>query len=266
MPRVQRIASVEEYVHWVEVAGDRFNQGESETLWFRGHGDARYRLIPSLYRSPEGVKENADDELRTEFERRALPMIADRPPRNEWEWYFVMQHYGAPTRLLDWTDSGLVALYFALTSWKEAPDGEPRRRPAVWALNPWSLNRVHKEFGPVGVDWDVMKGYLSAAYSGIRFPRYPIALDPTLTAQRMLVQHSHFTVAGSDQRGLEEMAAELELGDSLFQAVIDLDADGIEYMLQSLSWLGITETSIFPDLEGLARELRLQYHLDRKRA
>ena len=266
MPEVQLIATVAEYVQWVEDAGDRFNQEENESLWFRGHGDASYRLIPSLYRSSEGLKKNADDELRTEFERRALPMIAERPPRNEWEWYFVMQHYGAPTRLLDWTDSALVALYFALTSWTEGLDGKPLRQPAVWALNPWSLNRVHSEFGPVGVDWKVMERYLPSPYSGIRFPRYPIALDPTLTAQRMLVQHSHFTVAGGDQRGLEEMADELKLGDSLIQAVIDLDRDGIEYMLQSLSWLGITETSIFPDLEGLARELRLQYQLDRTRS
>src|SRR5260370_289457 len=109
MSEVQRIVTIAEYVQWVEDAGDRFNQEENEALWFRGHGNASYRLIPSLYRSPECVKENADDELRTEFERRALPMIADRPPRNEWEWYFVMQHYGAPTRLLDWTDSALVA-------------------------------------------------------------------------------------------------------------------------------------------------------------
>ena len=57
MPEVQRIATVAEYVEWVEAAGDYFNQGENETLWFRGHGDAGYHLVPSLYRSPEGVKE-----------------------------------------------------------------------------------------------------------------------------------------------------------------------------------------------------------------
>jgi hypothetical protein len=258
------IQSVAGYVQWVEESGDRFNEPESEPLWFRGLGDATYKLVPSLYRSTQGIQPGADDELRGEFSRRALPMMADRPPRNDWEWYFVMQHYGAPTRLLDWTDSALVALYFALTSWTRPPDGEPRRLPAVWALNPWTLNRRHGECGPVGIDWDGMDRYLPPAYSRKRLPKYPIALDPILISQRMLVQHSHFTIAGWDQRGLDKMP-ELKLGDSLIRAVIDLDGPEIAYMLQSLSWMGISETSIFPDLGGLARELRLQYQLDRNR-
>ena len=31
-----------------------------------------------------------------------------------WEWYFFMQHYGAPTRLLDWSDGDCLSLHFAL--------------------------------------------------------------------------------------------------------------------------------------------------------
>jgi len=45
-----------------------------------------------------------------------MPSITEWRPENKWEWYFLMQHYGAPTRLLDWSDGALVlvALYFAL--------------------------------------------------------------------------------------------------------------------------------------------------------
>jgi hypothetical protein len=78
----------------------------------------------------------------------------------------------------------------------------------------------------------------------------------------MLVQHSHFTIHGKDRRALDEMRDELSLQKGLFKVTIDADQDGIEYLQQQLAVNGITETTIFPDLEGLARELRLEYRLD----
>jgi hypothetical protein len=92
-----------------------------------------------------------------------------------------------------------------------------------------------------------------------------IAIDPTFTMQRMLVQHSHFTVHGRDLRGLEAMRAQLSLQDDLVRVTIDADQREVEFLQLQLTFLGITETTIFPDLEGLARELRLEYHLDTNR-
>jgi hypothetical protein len=60
-------------------------------------------------------------------------LSAERP-QNSWEWYFLMQHSGAPTRLLDWTEGALIALYFAVRNKLDATDA------AVWVLDPWSLN------------------------------------------------------------------------------------------------------------------------------
>ena len=208
----------------------------------------------------EGRKRSSDDELRNEFSRKALPLVAERAPRDDWEWYFLMQHYRAPTRLLDWTDAALIALYFALNSRPSAD-----AKAAVWALNPFALNRYHGSYGPVGPDWDGVDKYLPAVYSGRRLPEYPIAIDPTFTMQRMLVQHSHFTVHGRDLRGLEAMRAQLSLQDDLVRVTIDADQREVEFLQLQLTFLGITETTIFPDLEGLARELRLEYHLDTNR-
>ncbi|MCU1232240.1 MAG: hypothetical protein JWP63_207, partial [Candidatus Solibacter sp.] len=185
-----------EFAEWVEQILQRFTKREGyEAPWFRGSGDSRYKLTPGLYRTTEGRERFADDELRSEFSRKALPLVAGRVPRDQWEWYFLMQHYRAPTRLLDWTDAALVALYFALTS----RPSHPGVRPAVWALNPFALNR-HRGFeGPVATDWKGLASYLPRTYGGRRLPKYPIAIDPTLTMQRMLVQHSHPIPVNADR-------------------------------------------------------------------
>ena len=63
------------------------------------HRSSIWHLVS--YRSESGREKYAEDEVRSEFKRRALPLVAERPPRDDWEWYYLMQHYGAPTRLLD---------------------------------------------------------------------------------------------------------------------------------------------------------------------
>jgi hypothetical protein len=254
------------FVEWVLEVGEQFGDESQKTYeapWFRGVGDSRYHLVPTLYRTGEGRAKFSDDELRLEFARKALPLVAERAPRDDWEWYFLMQHYRAPTRLLDWTDSALVALYFALTAWATASAGnkDDQCKPAVWALNPWTLNRASGLlYGPVNTD----PRYLSSPYSKSEIPENPIAIDPTFAAQRMLVQHSHFTLHGRDYRSIDERKSELGLDKGLTRIEIDADADGLEYLQWHLALLGVTETMIFPDLEGLARELRWEYGLDKR--
>jgi len=268
------VSSVSEFTEWVREVGHYFERGDqAETPWFRGTGDAGHRLVPGLYRTQAGRDEYSDDELRTEFARKALSLVAERAPRNEWEWYFLMQHYRAPTRLLDWTDSALVALYFALAAWVALPKGsENMPRPSVWALNPFALSHGLGAASPATMD----DRYLPSPYRSRKereenpIPRHPMAIDPAFTAQRMLVQRSHFTLHGSDTRGIDEMKEELNLGRGLLQVVIDLSdpeetpMGKAEYLRWHLGLLGTTETSIFPDLEGLARELRWEYGLDKR--
>ena len=67
----------------------------------------------------------------TRFKQNALSFL-DRPPSNEWEWLLLMQHHSLPTRLLNWTENPLVALYFVV---KESL----RRRAASGALIPSPL-------------------------------------------------------------------------------------------------------------------------------
>jgi hypothetical protein len=164
-------------------------------------------------------------------------------------WYFLMQHYRAPTRLLDWTDSALEALYFALTS-SPLQTGRVQSdiKPDVWAPNPFTLNRHVGFEGPVGTDWFENTAYLPPPYTGNRLPKPPVAIDPTFTAHRMLVQRSHFTLHGHDSRGLDEMRDELSIERDLLRVIVDVDRDGLEYLLWHLRLLGITEPPSFPIL------------------
>lgn len=159
-------SSIPEFSEWVEEVFVRFTDkdGNYEAPWFRGAGDSRYKLVPGLYRSSEGRVKFADDELRSEFRRKALPLVAGRTPLDEWEWYFLMQHYRAPTRLLDWTDAALVALYFALTAWHPRSHPQPPCEAVVWALNPFALNRNRID-GPANTDFPGLEKYLPPRYS-----------------------------------------------------------------------------------------------------
>jgi hypothetical protein len=76
--------------------------------WFRGLRRSDYELVPSFprcWKNPRPVDDsrNMEDELRQEFVMRAPSLIAS-PPQDAWDWYFLMEHSGAPTRLLDWTE------------------------------------------------------------------------------------------------------------------------------------------------------------------
>ena len=76
MPKSRLISTIGEFVEWVEEIGKQFTTAKGyEAPWFRGAGDSEYLLTPGLYRSEEGREGLADSELRSEFSRRALPLV-----------------------------------------------------------------------------------------------------------------------------------------------------------------------------------------------
>jgi hypothetical protein len=271
-------ANLTEFTQWVEEVSDLF---ETPPIWFRGAARETYQLVPGLYRYEEGRKKWTDDELRAEFARRAIALPKELLPRTDWEWYFLMQHYRVPTRLLDWTEAALVALYFAIASWEDAQSRlvggvarntklRPGRRPVVWALDPWAMNDHLGFEGPVNAEERAVRAYLPPVYTGGRkIPQRPIAVDPPFVAQRLMVQRSHFTLHGRDRRPLEEIpqirwarTARGRRRSTLVKVAINaVDRDEIGHLRWQLQLCGVTPTSIFPDMEGLARELVQEYQV-----
>jgi len=145
IPSQSPVTSLAEYIERIKQiraywdVDKEIRYGEIESIWFRGHAQAHWGLTPKLYR--DEYKDSDENEIRQEFQIRAQQLLqGGRLPSDKWEWYFVMQHYGAPTRLLDWTDNALVALYFALHD-PTFGSYEPDTDAAVWVLNSWWLNR-----------------------------------------------------------------------------------------------------------------------------
>ncbi len=105
-------------------------------LWFRGHERSDYELTPSILRHSLRRTGRYVDEVSLVRHFKAMNPDAAAANASDFEWLVTMQHYLAPTRLLDWTENLLVALYFAVRN--EALDGE--EDAALWLLNARRLN------------------------------------------------------------------------------------------------------------------------------
>lgn len=90
-----------------------------ETFFYRGQASVDFKLIPSVGRNVVQGEEKAllqyEREIFEDFKRK-YSMYTNVRPKNDMEFLFLAQHYGLPTRLLDWTYNPLIALYFACCS------------------------------------------------------------------------------------------------------------------------------------------------------
>lgn len=224
-------------------------------LWFRGLPTGRYKLLPSLMRddrSPEDVFER-EARLVTRFRQRSLAYWPAGYPQTDWEHLFAMQHFGIPTRLLDWTENLFVAAYFCvLATTQSSDDGD---YPVVWCFDPVEWNRATPALSEFGKSVQV----LTTSDEDVdpyrpdtnkKRKKTPVALYGAHNSNRIAAQRGTFMIWGSDARPLEAFAGEIEA------RIWKLTVVGDRLRLsKSLSQLGFRETMIFPELPALAREL-----------
>ena len=264
MPRLTeyRPKSLPQYLEYVEVLRDK----TGHPLWFRGAGKATYQLIPSLYRHPT-VTSRADlqeleRQLMARFRQRSIPYLS-RDLSNDWEALFFMQHYGVPTRLLDWTENPLTGLYFALMS---APSETALKRKvkysnsaAVWVLDPVGWNQTALEHvsytgGPLITGDEALKGY-SPRPTPTGMATHPVALYGAHNSVRIVAQQGVFTIFGANRTPMEKLVRTGTFPEIALTRIV-IPPARIEALRNSLLNQGTTESTVFPDLEGLARETK----------
>jgi len=219
-----------------------------ETTWWRGHANAEWRLEAQVYRkNPENPDRSSYSEtaLIGHFVSRAPSRSHRQCPNADdyFGWLFLAQHYGLPTRLLDWTENPLVAAYFAL----ERPDDDG----CIWGLSPSALNAaLDGSQGLVQIKSPRAAKIAESAFNNISTEKIIIAIDGQEIDPRMLAQMSRFTLH-SDPDPLEFM---LDSAKWLCQYIIPKDAKA--KIRAQLSAFGIRRSNLFPDLANLATELK----------
>jgi hypothetical protein len=116
------IERAERHRRWDELL--KFARQHPAPRWvFRGQSQ-KWPLKPTVGRT-ERYSRIRELQLFNEFKRLANPMIDRTQVASDWDWLFLAQHHGLPTRLLDWTTNPLIAAYFACeTSARGKRDGE----------------------------------------------------------------------------------------------------------------------------------------------
>ena len=232
---------------------------EQTQFWFRGQRNATWPLQPGFARMLEKVELETDeivdlehDALR-EFQSKAH-LFVDPSLLNKVKttpcWWSVMQHHGAPTRLLDWSTSPYVAAYFAVNQHETGEDG------ALWCFCANALqNQFTQAHDPLPAFED---------------PTAPQAYDQKLeelqttdavlpisfnyaTSERVVAQQGKFTMAFAP---LMNHCARIERLEKKFLKKIIIPGSCKREILLRLRDINITAASLFPGVDGLGRSIQ----------
>ncbi len=224
---------------------------------FRGQASAAWRLWPTLSRElhnrevhPELWTRQEQRSIRV-FQRKATQFLEQRPEIDDTaHWLALMQHHGAPTRLLDFTWSPYVAAFFALES--AVSDA------AIWAIDAPRIGTF--AFGPSFRETDrPLAPREMLAELGLENPSDVAVGEPYFKNRRLIAQSGTFACPVDITRPLDAiLGAKPDLVAQIVLRGTDLRREGLEELYR----MNITYATLFPDLDGLSRSIgyELEYH------
>ena len=274
--------SIAEFIELVEGLSSSSPSG----LWFRGHANSGWQLQPGVLRDLRPLTDGRGNPVPSNatvcagggemtginsrrmldaFKQRARPFLHSLPA-NDFEWMFLAQHHGLPTRLLDWSTNALVALYFATEAAPEASfdgkaaceaflrgDGDADEKGlAIFVIDPGKINQEAGHPGePVGVasrveDWAHYLDPVSAGMSAY----FPICITAPYSTERIRAQSGTFTLHGLNTWPLEHYQPLQPLITKIF-----IPYSSTSRIRSALLRLGLTRGFIYADLDSLANDV-----------
>jgi hypothetical protein len=252
-----------------------------EHCLYRGEPDTYAIPIPKIFRDrywpDSGAKygPEATEKLRVlesnwiyEFKRLAVGLATDLPRggnrTHNLEWLFLMQHHGMPTRLLDWTQNILVALFFAVARDSQEND---RRDGQIWLI---CTDRLNAEAG-IGEGFPLpghpIVEYLAremfygiekkegfAVKLGLKqIQTEPVAILPPLAWPRMIAQHSAFTLHPKPRSPQDVYGGAANLTRHKVPSASKLK------IRRELRLVGVEYRALFPQLDSISRDMKSEY-------
>lgn len=254
MTKARRIRGVGERVKTREVKSiaeflDALRADQDGTVtWFRGHSNSGWTLLPGIMRTAPGLSEGSS---LARFKQSAA-MLMERLPTSSFDWTFMMQHYGVPTRLLDWSESPLVAMFFAVEDLDKHPDTDA----AIWCLKPVVLNKNARISDPEeaqyipSFDEPELDPYKTERLRASRNDLLPVATIATRNNPRIQAQMGTFTIHHTAKMPIEEV------GDKSHVVKYVIPHAARKTLQKELKLLGLNRFSLFPELPSVGSILR----------
>lgn len=242
-------------------------------FWFRGHARNSWKLLPGVLRddfvtrvnrfniqpddadSRNAALEKTEQLINDQFRRKGASLFS--PNADPVDIYLNAQHFGMPTRLLDWTANPLAALFFAASEAKEN-DGEVVAIVPDWRLtsdDPTDRARSGVPDGAVDQrDWLIKETLLYLFDQGKR-PNagFIVPLRPDLRSGRMFQQEACFTLHMPGCHAINETAGNSKR--------FRIPSGAKAVLMEELRACGVNWATLFPDLDHLAKEIREDWKL-----
>ena len=262
----EKITNVEDLLKYLPEIAPADKPRSHVRFMFRGQRDATWKLHPGVYRSTFNVKDE-DETARLNRERnlmkdfRAFSAGLRTGRESLADLYLLQQHYGMPTRLLDWTNNALAALFFAVTPC-ENKNSDGGKFFAMDAESMQKRDKTKRWYGD-----EEFRGIATSTHptfsKGIKrivewadkaqFPDFIVPVRPDYFDRRITLQRSCFTFHVPCTPDLTEADNESFIVPEAYKAKIK----------GQLAQLGIDAFSIYGDLDHLGETLTDAYCSDR---